>query len=627
MAVLREVADGLRTAWRLRAPFVAVHLAIQLLVAAVVAPAGAFLLGAAIATSDQGALTDQDIAWFLLTPWGLAAALAVGALAIAAAVLDIAAMTAILRARERGVTGALRLALGLVARRFDRLLRFAVLLVLRVALMAAPFAALGGAAIWLAIREHDINYYLTYTPPAFLLASALCAALALGLAAWLVARLSGWAVALHLVLIRRVSPRASFAASADLLHGRRAGIAWRIAAWTAAYLAAGALLAAAAGALLAWVPGLFGAHLRLAAAAGAGLVLLWTLGGTLLAALFSGALADLLNRLFDEVAGQAPPVVDPVADPVPDPVLAPAPRRGLRLGLVAAGAAALAVAGGLAAADRLLDAVATDRPVEVIAHRGAAGSRPENTLASVRKAVEDQADWVEVDVQETADDLVVVAHDSDFMKLGRDPLKVWDATAADIARIDIGSWFDPAWAKERTPLLADVLQEVKGRARLLIELKYYGHDKALEQRVADLVAAAGMEAEVGVMSLKIPGVRKMQALRPDWPAGVLAAKAIGDLSKIEADFVAVNAGQASIGLVRRVHARGRKIYVWTIDDPIAMSRMISMGVDGLITNRPALARQIIAARAELSPAERLMLWLTDRFRIGRFALVADDEDA
>jgi glycerophosphoryl diester phosphodiesterase len=172
-----------------------------------------------------------------------------------------------------------------------------------------------------------------------------------------------------------------------------------------------------------------------------------------------------------------------------------------------------------------------------------------------------------------------------------------------------------------------VLLKVKGRGKVIIELKYYGHDVELEPRVARIVEETGMADDISVMSLKYPAIRKMHALRPDWPHGVLAATAIGDLAALEADFLAVNTGQVSLGLIRKAHAQGKKVYTWTVDDPLTMSRMISMGVDGLITNEPALARTVMDARNALSAPERLLVWLSDRLRLKSFDLVAEETDA
>jgi glycerophosphoryl diester phosphodiesterase len=261
----------------------------------------------------------------------------------------------------------------------------------------------------------------------------------------------------------------------------------------------------------------------------------------------------------------------------------------------------------LYAGGRLLDNVHLEDSALVVAHRGAAGAAPENTLASVRRAIADGADWVEIDVQESRDGQVVVFHDSDFMKLSGNPLKIWDGDLLAIQQQDIGSWFAPEFAAERVPTLAQVLEEVRGQARLMIELKYYGHDQELEQRVVDLVEAAGMVDQVSIMSLKLAGVQKLQALRPDWKVGLLAATAVGDLSKIDVDFLAVSARMASRSFIRRAHKTDKRVLVWTVNDALSMSRWMSLGVDGVITDEPALAREVLRERGEMSSVQRLLV--------------------
>ena len=236
-----------------------------------------------------------------------------------------------------------------------------------------------------------------------------------------------------------------------------------------------------------------------------------------------------------------------------------------------------------------------------MAHRGASSVAPENTLAAVKQAIEDGADWVEIDVQETADGEVVVMHDSDFMKLAGVDLKIWNATRTDLAEIDIGSWFDPTFKDERVPTLQDVLTECKGRIGVNIELKYYGHDDQLEQRVVDIVEALDMASNVVVMSLKADAVKKMKSLRPSWKVGLLMSVSAGGLQNIEADFVAVNASFADRRFVRSVHDVGKEVYVWTVNDAPTMSAMMSRGVDGVITDKPALARSVLELRVRLKP--------------------------
>lgn len=134
----------------------------------------------------------------------------------------------------------------------------------------------------------------------------------------------------------------------------------------------------------------------------------------------------------------------------------------------------------------------------------------------------------------------------------------------------------------------------------------------LEEKVVGIVEAAGMADDCVFMSLDHVMVKTMKALRPAWRTGVLAAKAIGDLTRLGADFVAVEKKMATSRFVRHAHRAGQEVYVWTVDDPAWMLTMMSRGVDGLITNKPALARLAIARRAEMSEAQRILVALLIR---------------
>jgi glycerophosphoryl diester phosphodiesterase len=275
------------------------------------------------------------------------------------------------------------------------------------------------------------------------------------------------------------------------------------------------------------------------------------------------------------------------------------------------GVAAVAV---LAVAGVALLAVAAARrnqPVVVIGHRGSSAA-PENTLAAFRLAIEQGADFVELDVQESADGEVLVAHDSDLKKIGGGPTKIWEATAAELRAVDIGSHKGPQYSGERVATLAEALAVCKGKARVIVELKSYGHDQKLQERVAAIVEAAGMENDCIYMSLDHTMIDRMKRLRPSWRCGVLAAKARGDLTSLHADFLAVEARMATGRFVRRTHRAGQDVYVWTVNDPAWMLAAMSRGADGLITDKPDLARQVVARRAALSDAQRFGLALLVR---------------
>lgn len=597
--MISDVTRSYGRAWRLRNVFVGTHVLIRLAAYALISPLLGVLINLGVSLSSQSALTDQAIAGFILTPGGFVATMLVLGILLSAEVLGFAVMTALLRSDQANGWAALRAALALIGRRFRALVMFAVLFVLRVLAITVPFAAVG---MWVFVRyltDYDINYYLANRPPEFITALMIGVPLVAILALILLSQLTAWCLAVHFVLFGGVGPNAAFARSAEAMAGRRLKMQGDIVIWLIVRMLLVGALAVVASVVIDLVELGAGDALRLVLVVMGAVIGLWGLLGLVVSALALGALAVLLNDQFDR------------ADPIDlaDRVDA-TPRLSLHPGVLAAAVVGVIVI-GLGAGLVLLDRISTPDSVEIIAHRGAAGLRPENTLASVEKGIEDGADWIEIDVQETADDRIVVVHDSDFMKLAGAPLKVWDATMPDLAEIDIGSWFDPEYSDQRTPLLRDVLEMAKGRAHVLIELKYYGHDVDLENRVIAIVEDLDMADQIAVMSLKYPAVQKVIGLRPDWRTGVLAATAVGDLARLDGDFVAVNQAMITPRLVRQTDAAEKDLYVWTINDPLTMSSMISRGVDGLITDEPALARQVLAFRAELSTPQRLFLWLAE----------------
>ena len=596
MKTIQTVLSAFSRAWESRATMISTVLTFRLITLAILTPALGLLTNLVVSLSNQSAPTDQDIARFLLTPVGSIAVIGVLSFVIVIFVLGFALITLVIHNDILGILQALQTGTRVLIGRLRALFIYASLLILRVMVITAPFAVVGLLVAKRYLTQFDINYYLSNRPPEFLFAASVIAVVAAVLVIFLLNRLLSWALSLHVVLFDEASPNNAFGVSARRMNGNRLSLLKQVIVWLAIRVAIAALMAL--------IVGLVVRHLSADSESLKSVLLivmvtvsLWSLAGVVLASISDGALAFLLYDRFD-------PNRDRVKIRPGDARQSISLRWAITGILVACG---LGLASGMA----LIDQVQTSDNVQIIAHRGAAGDRPENTMTAVRKALEDGADWIEIDVQETADNEVVVVHDSDFMKLSLVDLKVWDATMDDLAGIDIGSWFDPQYAEERTPLLRDVLLEAKGRSNVLIELKYYGHDVDLENRVAAIVEATDMAENIATMSLEYPAVEKMKALRADWRSGVLAATAIGNLGKLNADFVAVSGAILSQSLIDSVHKKGKDIYVWTINDPLDMSSMMSRGVDGIITDEPALARTVLEIRAELSTAERFLLLLAD----------------
>ena len=568
-----------------------------ILFAPLVSLLGRLLLG----LSDQPALADQDIAWFLLSPAGITALVLLAALVIAILGFEQASLMTLGAARSQGLHPGTLGVLRHTATNARSIFAFAVRLVLRVLLLTLPFLAASAAIAWFLLTDYDINYYLTEQPTEFWIAAVIIGLLLLMMLSILVSRLLAWSMALPLVLFAGVEPKRSFAESERFINGHKRSLLKVLVLWVLLALILSAVVVAVIQRLGAWiVPGFFDSIEWLVPVLG-GLVLLWMLGNFVVTVFTTGSLAYVLFTFYERHASS-----EQIASL--KAIARQQPARGLRLsapvlGLLLAGATVIAILVG----NWLLNGIQISDQVTIVAHRGAAGKAPENTLASIRQAIADQTDWVEIDVQESADGEVVVVHDSDFMKLANVNLKVWEGTLSQLREIDIGSWFDPQFAAERVPTLVEVLDAAKGKAGVVIELKYYGHDQQLEQRVVDIVEQAGMTDKVAIMSLKYEGIQKIRALRPDWTIGLLSATAIGNLASLDVDFLAVASGMATPGFIRRSHDQGKQVFVWTLNDAVSLSRMMSLGVDGVITDEPALAREVMAERADLNPAERLLM--------------------
>jgi len=617
--LLVAAASDLPRQWR---PLAVASLLYQAIAFGLLAPLTAALLRLLVGRSGHEVVADTDIALFFFTTRpGVAALLLVSALALAINVVGNACLMTIGMGASRGVSIRVRDAFGHAFLHAFRVLRVTLEIVIRVLALAAPFVLAIGATAWGLLREHDINFYLKEKPPEFWLAVALGGALLVAGTAFVLPRIASWLLATPLLLFEGVAPRRVLRASRERMAGHRAAAAWALAAWAILPLLLPALVWALVSALARATAPLVGGSLALLLVLIAILAVIW--GAALLAiTTFNAAILALMSVRLYERSGP--------------PVGLVLPSRGAGEVGLAAGKWRLSwrtVAGGIAAAVVLATGAGylllrnawNDRPVLVIAHRGASAAAPENTLAAFRRAIAEGADFVELDVQESSDGVVLVAHDSDLMKIGGSPLKIWESPASELQKVDIGSWFAPEFRDERVPTLAEVLALCKGKVQVDIELKSYGHDQELEERVVELVEAAGVEGQIVTMSLDHDMVRVMRRLRPKWKSGILVAKAIGSLADAPADFLAVQSSMLTRRFARQAHRAGKEVYVWTLNDPARMLEAIADGADGLITDQPGLARQIVMRRASMDESQRLLLALLVRFGARADLRASDDE--
>jgi glycerophosphoryl diester phosphodiesterase len=246
-------------------------------------------------------------------------------------------------------------------------------------------------------------------------------------------------------------------------------------------------------------------------------------------------------------------------------------------------------------------------PVQVTAHRGHARAAPENTRSAILKAIESGADYAEMDVQPTADGVVVLLHDRDLKRVAGESRRLDELSAEEVRKLDVGSWFDPAFAGERVPTLVEIINLARGKIRLNIELKFFGPDRRLVQQVVNIVREQNVASDCLITSLNYDALVEVKQRDPSLRTGLIVAQALGDVSRLEVDVLAVRADFLSDELLRSAHRDGKEVHVWTVNEAPQMFRLIKRGADNIITSDPDLAVRVREEWANLTGTERLVL--------------------
>jgi len=595
----RDLPAAMRRAFGAQLKFA---IGLQLIAALLLGPLAGMLLGM---LTGRVVLDSTELVSFLLSPRGFISAILGSTAVVGLYVVMQAGLSAIGIAELHGVEIPGRSALRFVVGQLPRLARLGLRLVLVAVALAIPLVLVAAYFASRLLPTHDINFYLTHKPPEFttaLMAIGVVAAITVGVALWLAVR---WRLAVVLMVMEPITAPAATRKSAALARGAW----WRIAsAWLAAVLLT--LLLSVAGAGLARL--LAAAIMPRVSGGGLGAVV-----GVLLLmhAVVLGAVS-VVGSTLDSWAGTwfyyalQPGVMTADGGAKLSRLTALAGRRLGASGRMRAVAAVLvlAVAAGLGT---ILTGDRLGRPHQFIvtAHRNASAVRPappENSSTALRGAIDAGAQFSEIDVQESKDGVVMVVHDQDLSRLGGPATKIWDMTAEEIRAADIGTMAGEAFRGERIATLDEMLAIAKGRIKLNIELKFYGHDQDLAKRTIDLVKAHGMEDEVVFQSLSYQQLQKVRRIDSSFQVGYLMAVGAGDPGNLDVDFYSVEQGKADARFIRTTHRAGREVAAWTVDDSLDMARLGAMGVDNLITNHPDLALRVRALQAQMSVQDRTL---------------------
>ncbi|MGN0506543.1 MAG: glycerophosphodiester phosphodiesterase family protein [Lachnospiraceae bacterium] len=230
----------------------------------------------------------------------------------------------------------------------------------------------------------------------------------------------------------------------------------------------------------------------------------------------------------------------------------------------------------------------------ITAHRGASLTAPENTLSALSAAIENLADYAEIDVQETADGVVVLMHDYSLKRTTGQKKYVYYTTYEELKEYDCGSWFSAEFAGERIPTLEQALELCKGKIYLNIELKGAYNREELAEKVAQLIEEYDFENQCVVTSTSQEILLRVKELNENIKTGYIMSLAYGDFYEKEGiDFFSMKSSFIDEKVVETAHRFGKEIHAWTVNSRSELERMKLIGVDNIITDDPILAREVL----------------------------------
>ena len=247
--------------------------------------------------------------------------------------------------------------------------------------------------------------------------------------------------------------------------------------------------------------------------------------------------------------------------------------------------------------DNPFENVAIFHETKVMAHRGASTETPENTMAAFQKAIDDMADYIELDVQLTSDGEVIVMHDSNAYRTTGVDENIANMTYKEVRRLDAGSWYSVEYKGEKVPGLREVLELAQGKIKLNIELKPADNSEELARKTVALIEKYNMENDCVITSFSSSALSAAKSCDENIRVGYILSAAYGEYYDMKnIDFFSVNAAFLSKRTIDAIHNSGKQVYAWTVNNKDSIKNLTNKGVDGVITDNPVLARETIYSR-------------------------------
>lgn len=231
---------------------------------------------------------------------------------------------------------------------------------------------------------------------------------------------------------------------------------------------------------------------------------------------------------------------------------------------------------------------------QITAHRGSSVSAPENTLEAIEKAIEELADYAEIDLQLTQDGEVVLLHDNSLKRTTGRNIYVWNIPFDELQELDASYGFGAGYENVRVPKFEDILALCKGKINLNVEMKANKANQGLPQKALELIGEYGMESQCVITCTSLNMLIQVKEINPEIKTGYILAAAYGNYYDHDAvDFISIRSNFVTESVIENAHSYGKEVHAWTVNSKMEMERLKLLGVDNIITDRPVFAREVL----------------------------------
>ncbi|MGG0677452.1 glycerophosphodiester phosphodiesterase [Bacillus altitudinis] len=229
----------------------------------------------------------------------------------------------------------------------------------------------------------------------------------------------------------------------------------------------------------------------------------------------------------------------------------------------------------------------------IIAHRGSSSAAPENTIAAFDVAVEQGADYIELDVQMTMDQHIVVIHDDTVERTTNGNGLVKSYTLDQLKKLDAGSWFDQQYTNERIPTLQEILERYSQRIGILIEIKHPKRQIGIEKAVARIINRFAYSRHIIIQSFDVHALQRIKAFAPSLRTALIIKPDVFKLTKRKlttyssfANCLNMKKTMINRWWIDRIHTFGMDVFIWTVKDQKTADRIKKYPIDGVVTDNP-----------------------------------------